>query len=228
MDGADETGVSGLIADVVTRFGGQDGLVMSLGIASGDHLAGTSASEWGRVMAVNVRSHFLGLQARPAGHVLRGLIMLISSTAARLPAASNAPAYIASKAALGGLCAAAGREAAARGIRVNIVMPGLIDTPPADSPRSSNPTGPPPPSPRPPGHSMGDRQRRHIPPLRPGHLPHRANARCRRRAQRTALTKASTGTMRRTCTSAHERVRTPAMHPDHAGRYRPAAVHSGR
>lgn len=140
MDGADETGVSGLIADVVTRFGGQDGLVMSLGIASGDHLAGTSASEWGRVMAVNVRSHFLGLQARPAGHVLRGLIMLISSTAARLPAASNAPAYIASKAALGGLCAAAGREAAARGIRVNIVMPGLIDTPrPARHARQTRP-----------------------------------------------------------------------------------------
>jgi NAD(P)-dependent dehydrogenase (short-subunit alcohol dehydrogenase family) len=127
-DGADDGSVSGLIASVLTRFGGLDGLVMSLGIASGDHLAGTPASEWDRVMAVNVRSHFLGckyaLPVMPAG----GSIVLISSTAARLPATSNAPAYIASKAALDGLRAAAGREAAPRGIRVNIVMPGLIDT----------------------------------------------------------------------------------------------------
>jgi NAD(P)-dependent dehydrogenase (short-subunit alcohol dehydrogenase family) len=128
VDGADDTGVTRLIAGVLTRFGGLDGMVMSLGIASGDHLAGTPASEWDRVMAVNVRSHFLGckqaLPAMPAG----GSIVLISSTAARLPTTSNAPAYITSKAALDGLRAAAGREAAPRGIRVNIVMPGLIDT----------------------------------------------------------------------------------------------------
>ena len=128
-DGSDDAAMASLIAGVLTSFGGLDGLVMSIGIASGDHLAGTPASEWDRVMAVNVRSHFLGckhaLPVMPAG----GSIVLISSTAARLPATSNAPAYVASKAALEGLCAAAGREAAPGGIRVNIVMPGLIDTP---------------------------------------------------------------------------------------------------
>jgi NAD(P)-dependent dehydrogenase (short-subunit alcohol dehydrogenase family) len=128
VDGTDDASVAGLTAGVLTRFGGLDGLVMSLGIASGDHLAGTPAREWDRVMAVNVRSHFLGckhaLPAMPAG----GSIVLISSTAARIPTTSNAPAYVASKAALDGLRAAAGREAAPRGIRVNIVMPGLIDT----------------------------------------------------------------------------------------------------
>ena len=127
-DGADDTGVASLIASVLSRLGGLDGLVMSLGIASGDHLAGTGAGEWDWVMAVNVRSHFLGckhaLPVLPAG----GSVVLISSTAARLPATSSAPAYVASKAALDGLRAAAGREAAARGIRVNVVMPGLIDT----------------------------------------------------------------------------------------------------
>ena len=127
-DGADDASVAGLIAGVLTRLGGLDGLVMSLGIASGDHLAGTPASEWDRVMAVNVRSHFLGckhaLPAMPPG----GSIVLISSTAARVPTTSDAPAYVTSKAALDGLRAAAGREAAPRGIRVNVVMPGLIDT----------------------------------------------------------------------------------------------------
>jgi NAD(P)-dependent dehydrogenase (short-subunit alcohol dehydrogenase family) len=129
VEGVDDTSVAGLIAGVLTRLGGLDGLVMSLGIASGDDLAGTSPGEWDRVMAVNVRSHFLGrkhaLPAMPAG----GSIVLISSTAARLPTTSDAPAYVASKAALDGLRAAVGREAARHAIRVNIVMPGLIDTP---------------------------------------------------------------------------------------------------
>jgi NAD(P)-dependent dehydrogenase (short-subunit alcohol dehydrogenase family) len=128
VDGSNDAGVAGLIAGVLTRFGGLDGLVMSVGIASGDHLAGTPAAEWDRVMAVNVRSHFLGCKHALPVMTAGGSIVLISSTAARLPATSNAPAYIASKAALDGLRAAAGREAAPRGIRVNIVMPGLIDT----------------------------------------------------------------------------------------------------
>lgn len=128
VDGADDTGVSGLVADVLTRFDRLDGLVMSLGIASGDHLAGTPVGEWDRVMAVNVRSHFLGCKHALPVMTAGGSIVLISSTAARLPTTSNAPAYIASKAALDGLRGAVGREAAARRIRVNVVMPGLIDT----------------------------------------------------------------------------------------------------
>ena len=128
VDGADDTSVAGLIAGVLNRFGELDGLVMSLGIVSGDHLAGTPASEWDRVMAVNVRSHFLGCKHALPVMTSGGSIVLISSTAARLPTTSNAPAYVASKAALDGLRAAAGREAAPRRIRVNIVMPGLIDT----------------------------------------------------------------------------------------------------
>src|SRR5271165_2863676 len=111
-DGADDAGVAGLIAGVLTRFGELDGLVLSLGIASGDHLAGTPAGEWDRVMAVNVRSHFLGCKHALPVMTNGGSIVLISSTAARLPTTSNAPAYITSKAALDGLRAAAGREAA--------------------------------------------------------------------------------------------------------------------
>ncbi len=115
------------------------------------------AREWHRVMAVNVRSHFLGCKHALPVMTAGGSIVLISSTAARLPTTSNAPAYVTSKAALDGLRTAAGREAAPRRIRVNIVMPGLIDTPSAGSPPSSNPTEPTPRSPSagraPPGRS---------------------------------------------------------------------------
>lgn len=128
VDGSDDVGVAGLVADVLARFGALDDLVMSVGIASGDHLGGTPAAEWDRVMAVNVRSHFLGCKHALPVMTAGGSIVLISSTAARLPTTSNAPAYVASKAALDGLRAAVGREAAPSGIRVNVVMPGLIDT----------------------------------------------------------------------------------------------------
>jgi NAD(P)-dependent dehydrogenase (short-subunit alcohol dehydrogenase family) len=56
-------------------------------------------------------------------------IVLVSSTAALLPTTHESPAYGASKAALSGLAGFAAREAAVRGVRVNTVMPGLIDTP---------------------------------------------------------------------------------------------------
>jgi NAD(P)-dependent dehydrogenase (short-subunit alcohol dehydrogenase family) len=83
VDGSDDVGVAGLIAGVLARFGGLDGLVMSVGIASGDHLAGTPAAEWDRVMAINVRSHFLGCKHALPVMAAGGSIVLISSTAAR-------------------------------------------------------------------------------------------------------------------------------------------------
>jgi NAD(P)-dependent dehydrogenase (short-subunit alcohol dehydrogenase family) len=58
-----------------------------------------------------------------------GAIVLVSSTAAVAPSTSDVPAYIASKAALSGLALHTTREAAPKGVRVNIVKPGLIDTP---------------------------------------------------------------------------------------------------
>jgi NAD(P)-dependent dehydrogenase (short-subunit alcohol dehydrogenase family) len=78
---------------------------------------------------VNVRSHFVAIK-----HALPLLdppaaILLVSSTGAVMPSTHESPAYAASKAALSGLAAFAAREAAPRGVRVNVLMPGLIDTP---------------------------------------------------------------------------------------------------
>ena len=54
--------------------------------------------------------------------------MLVSSVAGHM-ALGDVTAYNASKAALVGLCQSVAKEAAPRGVRCNVVVPGLIDTP---------------------------------------------------------------------------------------------------
>jgi len=128
-DASDEDAAGATVAAAVEALGEVDALVLNVGVAGGLRLDGTSAEDWDRVMAINVRSHFLALK-----HALPVLkpgasIVLVSSTAALLPTSHESPAYGASKAALSGLAGFAAREAAPHGVRVNTVMPGLIDTP---------------------------------------------------------------------------------------------------
>jgi NAD(P)-dependent dehydrogenase (short-subunit alcohol dehydrogenase family) len=105
-----------------------DGLVLNVGIGRGVRLEGTTLDDWDITMAVNLRSHFLAcreaLPRMPEGSA----IVFISSVAGLRPG-SRIPAYDASKAAIGGLCRHVALEGARRGVRANVVAPGLIDTP---------------------------------------------------------------------------------------------------
>jgi NAD(P)-dependent dehydrogenase (short-subunit alcohol dehydrogenase family) len=124
-DAAEADSVAAMFAAATDALGGLDGLVLNVGIGGGWQLKGTSVEDWDRVMAVNLRSQFLGckhaLEAMPDG----GAIVLVGSIASRevLPF----PAYGASKAALESLCRQAAVEGAP-GVRANLLMPGLIDT----------------------------------------------------------------------------------------------------
>lgn len=128
VDVADPAGCAAVVADAAEVMGGLDGLVCNVGVGAGMGLAGTTAAQWDDVFAVNARSHFLlaaaALPRMPEG----GSIVFISSIAG-LTAGSRIPAYDASKAALTGLCRQVAAEGARRGVRANIVAPGLIDTP---------------------------------------------------------------------------------------------------
>jgi NAD(P)-dependent dehydrogenase (short-subunit alcohol dehydrogenase family) len=127
-DAADADACARAVAWAVERLGGLDALVLNVGIGMGAGLEGTSATQWDTVFAVNVRSHFLTLQAALPVMAEGSASVLISSVAGLRPG-SRIPAYDASKAAQIGLMRHAAREAAARGGRVNVVAPGLIDTP---------------------------------------------------------------------------------------------------
>jgi NAD(P)-dependent dehydrogenase (short-subunit alcohol dehydrogenase family) len=107
---------------------GFDGLVLNVGIGRGQGLTETTAHDWDTTFAVNVRSHFL--LAREALPVLpEGAAIVFVSSVAGLQPGSRLPAYDASKAAVHGLCRHVALEGARRGVRANVVAPGLIDTP---------------------------------------------------------------------------------------------------
>jgi NAD(P)-dependent dehydrogenase (short-subunit alcohol dehydrogenase family) len=127
-DAADEDAGVQAVQWAVDVLGGLDALVLNVGIGIGAGIAGTTAAQWDMVFAVNVRSHFLTLQAALPVMRERASTVLISSVAGLRPG-SRVPAYDASKAAQLGLMRHAAREAARSGGRVNVVAPGLIDTP---------------------------------------------------------------------------------------------------
>lgn len=105
-----------------------DGLVLNVGIASGTGLAGTSATDWDRTFAVNLRAHFL-IVSMVADRLADGASIVFVGSVAGLTPGSRLPAYDASKAGLIGLCRHVALELAPRRIRANVVAPGLIDTP---------------------------------------------------------------------------------------------------
>jgi NAD(P)-dependent dehydrogenase (short-subunit alcohol dehydrogenase family) len=105
-----------------------DGLVINVGTAHGSGVAGTSPDDWDRTFELNLRAHFLLI--RRAMEILPddASVVFIGSVAGLQPG-TRVPAYDASKAGLIGLNRHVALEGATRGIRANLLAPGLIDTP---------------------------------------------------------------------------------------------------
>jgi NAD(P)-dependent dehydrogenase (short-subunit alcohol dehydrogenase family) len=117
-----------VVNEAADALGGLDGVVCNVGIGLGRGLTETSVEEWDDVQAVNVRGHFLVCRAALPVLAEGSAIVLISSIAG-IVAGTRIPAYDTSKAALAGLCRHVALEGARRGVRANVVAPGLIDTP---------------------------------------------------------------------------------------------------
>lgn len=109
--------------------GSLDGVVLNVGIGYGaGGLAGTTVEDWDTTFAVNLRSHFLVAQAAIECMGDGGAFVFVGSVAGLQPG-SQLPAYDASKAGIVGLCRHVALEGARRGLRANVIAPGLIDTP---------------------------------------------------------------------------------------------------
>jgi NAD(P)-dependent dehydrogenase (short-subunit alcohol dehydrogenase family) len=125
---ADPEACERVVTEAVQALGGLDGVVVNVGIGRGRGLANTSAEEWDLAFAVNLRAHFLIAKAALPQLKPGSSFVFISSTASLRPG-TGIPSYDSSKAGLAGLCRHVGFEGAPRGIRANVVAPGLIDTP---------------------------------------------------------------------------------------------------
>jgi len=125
-DVADEATCDAIVEHAAA--GGLDCVVCNVGIGRGGGLAHTSASDWDTTLNVNLRSHFLVARAALPKLTEGGAILFVGSVAGLQPG-SRLPAYDASKAGLIGLCRHVALEGARRGVRANVLAPGLIDTP---------------------------------------------------------------------------------------------------
>ena len=112
------------------RFGRVDGLVNNAGILRFRELAETSLEEYREVVEVNQVGCFLGMKAVAAELEAAGggTIVNIASYAA-LSGMAFLTSYASTKAAILGMTRVAALELAPKGIRVNVVCPGAIDTP---------------------------------------------------------------------------------------------------
>lgn len=124
-----EDDIRRMVAEAVQALGGLDGLVLNVGVGVGGlGLARATPDDWDATLAANLRGPMLC--CREALPVLaEGAAIVFISSIAGLKPGSRLPAYDASKAALGGLMRHVAFEGKRKGVRANIVAPGLVDTP---------------------------------------------------------------------------------------------------
>jgi 3-oxoacyl-[acyl-carrier protein] reductase len=139
-DAADADAVIAAVDRTIAEFGGLDILVNNAGMGVAAPIADMSLADYDRCFAINVRAVFVAIQAA-AGHMGRGgrIITIGSVNGDRIPFQAGA-IYAATKAAVAGLTRGAARDLGSRGITVNVVQPGPIDTDmnPADGPYSAS------------------------------------------------------------------------------------------
>jgi 3alpha(or 20beta)-hydroxysteroid dehydrogenase len=127
LDVADPAGWCTLAGWLRERFGRVDGLVNNAGVTSRVRLTDVSLGEWNRVLAVNLTGPLLGIQAL-SPMLGEGSSIVNVGSVAGLNGHYTA-AYTTSKWGLRGLTQVAATELGPRGVRVNAVHPGYIDTP---------------------------------------------------------------------------------------------------
>jgi 3-oxoacyl-[acyl-carrier protein] reductase len=129
LDVTDHASVEAGLAGVLEQHGRLDILVSNAGITRDQLLLRMKREDWDAVLATNLTASFTICQAvlRPMIKQRGGRIIAISSVVGQMGNAGQAN-YAASKAGLIGFCKSMAREVASRGITVNVVAPGLIET----------------------------------------------------------------------------------------------------
>lgn len=128
-DMADGAAVEGAVARSVEELGSLHHVVANAGITADQLTMRLKPEDWDRVLAVNLTGTFRLVRAA-LGTLVRaryGRIVVISSVSGLMGVPGQA-AYAASKAGLIGFARSVAKEIGSRGITVNAVAPGLIET----------------------------------------------------------------------------------------------------
>ncbi len=128
-DVADRTQVDRCIDEIIRRFGGIDHLVSNAGISRDALVLRMSESDWQQLLAVNLTGTFHVVQASLRSMLRRESpsIVAVSSVISETGNAGQS-GYAASKAGVSAFCRSLAKEVAGRGLRVNVVAPGYVET----------------------------------------------------------------------------------------------------
>ena len=129
VDVTDSAALAQLPGTVVREHGRLDVVVSNAGVTRDQLLMRMKREEWDAVIATNLTAMFTLAQAamRPMLKQRGGRIIAVSSVVGQMGNAGQTN-YAASKAGLIGFAKALAREVASRGITVNVIAPGMIDT----------------------------------------------------------------------------------------------------
>lgn len=113
---------------IEAEAGPLDHAVINAGIAGGAPIAAMTLNEWRKTLSVNLDGAFLAL--RCATRLMRDHgAMVLTASVSGFKAEPGTAAYGASKAGLMQMARVAAKEMAPRGVRVNCIAPGGVDTP---------------------------------------------------------------------------------------------------
>ncbi len=138
-DAADNDATSRAVVQAVEALGGLDILVHNAGVAQFAPITDDGQDNFDKTFAVNVAGVFAGTKAAVPHLSDGGRIIIIGSINAHAMPIAGGAVYGATKAAVAGLARGWARDLGDRGILVNVIQPGPIDTDmnPADGPFSA-------------------------------------------------------------------------------------------
>jgi 3-oxoacyl-[acyl-carrier protein] reductase len=129
LDVTDSAAVEKAPGEIVARHGRLDIVVSNAGITRDQLLLRMKREEWDAILATNLTASFLLAQAamRPMLKQRSGRLIVIGSVVGQMGNAGQTN-YAAAKAGLIGFSKALAREVGSRGITVNVIAPGMIET----------------------------------------------------------------------------------------------------
>ncbi len=131
VDVADAASVEAMVNVAIRQYGRLDVLFNNAGTLRPGTAVELSVADWDFVMAVNVRSVFLGAKFAVPHMVAQGRGSIINTASiSGLHGDGGAVCYAASKAAVINLTRALSTDHGPQGVRVNAICPGTIETPP--------------------------------------------------------------------------------------------------